>query len=89
MSLRLRFWGVRGSIACPSPSHVRYGGNTSCLEVSAGDQSIILDAGTGIRPLGHSFMERGIKARLLYDIIDSLITQWTETSLSKDEVRKV
>lgn len=61
MSLRLRFWGVRGSIACPSPSHVRYGGNTSCLEVTAGDQAIILDAGTGIRPLGHSFMERGIK----------------------------
>lgn len=61
VSLRLRFWGVRGSIACPSPSHVRYGGNTSCLEVTAGDQSIILDAGTGIRPLGHSFMERGIR----------------------------
>lgn len=62
MSLRLRFWGVRGSIACPSPSHVRYGGNTSCLEVSAGEHSIILDAGTGIRPLGHSFIERGIKS---------------------------
>jgi phosphoribosyl 1,2-cyclic phosphodiesterase len=62
MSLRLRFWGVRGSIACPSPSHVRYGGNTSCLEVTAGEHSIILDAGTGIRPLGHSFMERGVKS---------------------------
>ena|SRR5690606_2248826 len=62
MSLGLRFWGVRGSIACPSPSHMRYGGNTSCLEVTAGDRSIILDAGTGIRPLGHSFMERGIRS---------------------------
>lgn len=61
MSLALRFWGVRGSIACPLMTHVRYGGNTSCLEVIAGDQSIILDAGTGIRSLGHSFMERGIK----------------------------
>lgn len=62
MSLALRFWGVRGSIACPSPSHVRYGGNTSCLEVMAGDRAIILDAGTGIRPLGHSFIERGIRS---------------------------
>ena len=62
MSLHLRFWGVRGSIACPSASHTRYGGNTSCLEVSAGDTSIILDAGTGIRPLGHSFQERGIQS---------------------------
>ncbi len=61
MSLALRFWGVRGSIACPSPSHVRYGGNTSCLEVIAGEHAIILDAGTGIRPLGHSFFKREVK----------------------------
>jgi len=61
MSLGLRFWGVRGSIACPSPSHVRYGGNTSCIEVQAGDHSIILDAGTGIRGLGHSLMKRDMK----------------------------
>lgn len=45
---------------------MRYGGNTSCLEVTAGDQTIILDAGTGIRSLGHSFAERGIeRAHLL------------------------
>ncbi len=62
MSLELRFWGVRGSIACPSASHTGYGGNTSCLEVTAGGTSIILDAGTGIRPLGHSLMERGIRS---------------------------
>jgi phosphoribosyl 1,2-cyclic phosphodiesterase len=65
LSLSLRFWGVRGSIACPSPKHVRYGGNTSCIEVNAGDHAIILDAGTGIRSLGHSFMERGGKAASL------------------------
>ncbi|MCS6800190.1 MAG: MBL fold metallo-hydrolase, partial [Myxococcota bacterium] len=35
MTLEVRFWGVRGSIACPSPRHVAYGGNTSCLEVVA------------------------------------------------------
>ncbi len=62
MSLALRFWGVRGSIACPSSTHVRYGGNTSCLEVTAGDQTIILDAGTGIRSLGHSIRDRGLKS---------------------------
>jgi phosphoribosyl 1,2-cyclic phosphodiesterase len=62
----LRFWGVRGSIACPSPNHVRYGGNTSCVEVFAGDERIVLDAGTGIRNLGHSFLKEGQrKARIL------------------------
>jgi phosphoribosyl 1,2-cyclic phosphodiesterase len=56
MTLAVKFWGVRGSIACPSPEHVVYGGNTSCLEVFAGDQRIILDAGTGIRGLGEEFV---------------------------------
>lgn len=58
--LALRFWGVRGSIACPSPEHVRYGGNTSSLEIMAGGHVVLLDAGTGIRLLGHSLLERGI-----------------------------
>ncbi len=47
-----KFWGVRGSIPTPGPGTVRYGGNTSCVEVRAGGQHIILDAGSGIRPLG-------------------------------------
>jgi phosphoribosyl 1,2-cyclic phosphodiesterase len=47
--MRLRFWGVRGSIATPGPDTVRYGGNTTCLEVRADDGSLIfLDGGTGI-----------------------------------------
>ena len=45
----VRFWGVRGSIASPGPNSVRYGGNTSCVEVRCGEQLIILDAGTGLR----------------------------------------
>jgi phosphoribosyl 1,2-cyclic phosphodiesterase/CheY-like chemotaxis protein len=49
---RVKFWGVRGSIASPGPSTVFYGGNTSCLEVRADGEIIVLDAGTGIRPLG-------------------------------------
>ena len=48
----LRFWGVRGSIPTPGPSTVRYGGNTSCIELRADNEIIVLDAGSGIRPLG-------------------------------------
>ncbi len=48
------FWGVRGSIACPGPDTLRYGGNTSCVEVRCGDRLIIVDGGTGLRPLGAS-----------------------------------
>lgn len=53
----VRFWGVRGSIACPGPETVRYGGNTSCLEVRCGDRLLILDAGTGLRRLGMALMD--------------------------------
>lgn len=48
----VRFWGVRGSIPTPGPSTLFYGGNTSCVEVRADGEIIILDAGSGIRPLG-------------------------------------
>ena len=48
----LRFWGVRGSIPTPGPTTVQYGGNTSCIEVRADGEIIVLDAGSGIRPLG-------------------------------------
>ena len=51
--MRIRFWGVRGSIATPGPSTVRYGGNTACVEVrDATDRLLVLDAGTGLRELG-------------------------------------
>jgi len=49
MVLKIKFWGVRGSIACASPDHMKYGGNTSCIEVQAGDHRFVMDAGTGIR----------------------------------------
>lgn len=51
--MTVRFWGVRGSIACPGASMARYGGNTPCVEVRCGNQVLIFDAGTGIRPLGN------------------------------------
>jgi phosphoribosyl 1,2-cyclic phosphodiesterase len=49
---RLKFWGTRGSISVPGPSTLRYGGNTTCVEVRADGEIIVLDAGSGIRPLG-------------------------------------
>lgn len=54
----VRFWGVRGSYPVPGMSTVRYGGNTACVEVRAGPHTIILDAGTGIIPLGADLMQR-------------------------------
>ena len=49
---RLKFWGVRGSTPAPGPTTVEYGGNTSCVEIRAKGELIILDAGTGLRMLG-------------------------------------
>lgn len=57
MTLRLRFWGTRGSVPTPGAHTVRYGGNTPCVEVRTGTNGlVILDAGTGIRELGRSLM---------------------------------
>jgi phosphoribosyl 1,2-cyclic phosphodiesterase len=51
--VRARVWGSRGSIATPGPETARYGGNTSCIEVRLADDTlVVLDAGTGARPLG-------------------------------------
>ena len=55
--MKVTFWGTRGSIASPGPDTVRYGGNTSCVEVRAGGHVLIFDAGTGLRPLGISLLE--------------------------------
>lgn len=61
MTFKVKFWGVRGSIATPSPRHIAFGGNTSCVEVSVGGQRIVLDAGTGIRNLGHWFHQKNVR----------------------------
>lgn len=52
----VRFWGVRGSIACPGAPTVRYGGNTSCIEMLVGNHRLIFDGGTGLRELGVSLL---------------------------------
>lgn len=53
----VQFWGVRGSIATPGLSTVRYGGNTSCVEVRAGGKRLIFDGGTGLRVLGQHLLK--------------------------------
>ena len=50
--MRVKFWGVRGSTPTPQAENLRYGGNTSCVEVRLGDQIFIFDCGTGFRVLG-------------------------------------
>jgi phosphoribosyl 1,2-cyclic phosphodiesterase len=56
--MKVKFWGVRGSIPCPGPQTVKYGGNTACIELRIGDPErlIIIDAGSGIRELGNHLM---------------------------------
>ena len=59
MSFSVKFWGVRGSIACSGPRTVRYGGNTSSIEVRCGERVLLFDAGTGFRYLGHALAKSG------------------------------
>ncbi|MFN8581614.1 MAG: MBL fold metallo-hydrolase [Gemmatimonadaceae bacterium] len=57
--MRLRFWGTRGSCPSPGPHTVRYGGNTTCVEVRTDDDALLIfDAGTGIRELGLSLVRQ-------------------------------
>jgi phosphoribosyl 1,2-cyclic phosphodiesterase len=66
MSFEAELWGVRGSIACPSPDYMTFGGNTSCVELRLGEERLILDAGTGLRNLGNHYMRSDVRrARLL------------------------
>src|SRR5262245_5397646 len=56
-AMHVRFWGTRGSIAKPGPHTLRYGGNTSCVEVrSASGALVVVDCGTGAHALGHALM---------------------------------
>jgi CheY-like chemotaxis protein/phosphoribosyl 1,2-cyclic phosphodiesterase len=61
--MRVRFWGTRGSIATPGPGTNRFGGNTSCVELTtANGELLIFDCGTGAHPLAADLMARGKKA---------------------------
>jgi len=57
--MKFRFWGVRGSIPAPGPRTVRYGGNTTCIEVRSDDNTlIVLDGGTGVFQLAQSLLSQ-------------------------------
>ncbi len=75
MTYTVTFWGTRGSIPTPGAHTARYGGNTPCVAVAGGpDQLVILDAGTGIRPLGNA-LARTHEGRMTADILLSH-THW-------------
>lgn len=57
--MRLTFWGTRGSLASPGPDRVRYGGNTLCVEHHGPGGRLIIDAGTGLVPLGERLAAGG------------------------------
>jgi phosphoribosyl 1,2-cyclic phosphodiesterase len=63
----IQFWGVRGSIAVPGSDTVRYGGNTSCVEMRVGGKRLIFDAGTGLRVLGkHLLKQMPVEAYMFF-----------------------
>lgn len=63
----IHFWGVRGSIACPGQNTVRYGGNTSCVEMRVGGHRLVFDGGTGLRVLGQTLLaEMPVEAHLFF-----------------------
>ena len=61
--LIVKFWGVRGSYPTPGQDTVAFGGNTACVEIRAGEQVVILDAGTGIIPLGRDLSRRATQQK--------------------------
>ncbi|MEB3342061.1 MBL fold metallo-hydrolase [Okeania sp.] len=63
----VEFWGVRGSIPTPGNSTVRYGGNTSCVEMRVGAKRLIFDGGTGLRVLGLNLLKQmPVEAHLFF-----------------------
>ncbi len=72
----VRFWGDRGSIPCPGPATVKFGGNTSCLEIRADDRLVIVDLGTGVKPLGDWLMGNDFKKGPLDADIFITHTHW-------------
>ncbi|MBX7145821.1 MAG: MBL fold metallo-hydrolase [Alphaproteobacteria bacterium] len=69
----VRFWGVRGSLACGGKNYSKYGGNTSCIEVMCGPFLFIFDAGTGIRSLGYNLINNKSSSNIDLDLF---LTHW-------------
>jgi len=67
--LKIKFWGVRGSYPTPGAGTIKYGGNTPCVEIHAGERTIILDAGTGIIPLGRELAKRATQEKRPLEVL--------------------
>jgi phosphoribosyl 1,2-cyclic phosphodiesterase len=67
--LRVKFWGVRGSYPTPGAETVKYGGNTASVEIHIGGRTIILDAGTGIIPLGRELARRAAIQKRALEVV--------------------
>jgi phosphoribosyl 1,2-cyclic phosphodiesterase len=64
--MRVKIWGARGSVPSPGPETTRYGGNTSCVQVTLSDGTILaLDAGTGIRSMGLALTQEDTRVQIL------------------------
>tara|TARA_B100001123_G_scaffold429657_2_gene548487 strand:+ start:3780 stop:4619 length:840 start_codon:yes stop_codon:yes gene_type:complete len=70
---KVRFWGVRGSAPTPGTNTIRYGGQTSCVEMRCGDQVLIFDAGTGIFPMGEQQDLKKMQLFLSHTHIDHIL----------------
>ena len=66
--MHIKFWGVRGSTPTPQPENMRYGGNTSCVEVRVNGHIYVFDCGTGFRNLGKSLSQTFWKAAAMRSI---------------------
>jgi len=67
--LKVKFWGVRGSYPVPGAATIKYGGNTACVEIRAGSRTIVLDAGTGIIPLGRELMRQAAQEKRTLELL--------------------
>lgn len=76
--MKIKFWGVRGSIPCPGASTAKYGGNTACVElyIESLNRRIIIDAGSGIRELGNTLMAGGSANKQISTEIFLTHTHW-------------
>ena len=77
--MRATLWGVRGSVPVPGRATERFGGNTSCVQVTtANDAQFVLDAGTGIRELGMAMEGRSRRLHMPAAARPSRVPGWSE-----------
>lgn len=76
--MKVKFWGVRGTVPCPGPTTVKYGGNSACIELRVGKDNriIVIDAGSGIRDLGNSLVGNDLQSGPLEIMLFLTHTHW-------------